>query len=140
MEEPFDHFVLAQEPIYDLVRAELQAGKKKSHWMWFIFPQITGLGRSPLAQQFAPASIQQANEYLHDPILGPRLIKCARLLLEHTDTTATQILGNPDDVKLQSSMTLFALCDREETVFNEVLDAFYGGQRCRHTSSFGNPG
>ena len=140
MEDAFDHFVLAQEPIYDRVLAELQAGRKASHWMWFIFPQITGLGRSPLAQQFALASIQQANEYLNDPILGPRLIKCARLLLGHTDKTATQILGNPDDVKLQSSMTLFALCDREETVFNEVLDAFYGGQRCSHTSSVGNAG
>ena len=140
MEDAFDHFVLAQEPIYDRVLAELQAGRKASHWMWFIFPQITGLGRSPLAQQFAIASIQQANEYLNDPILGPRLIECARLLLEHTDKTATQILGNPDDVKLQSSMTLFALCDHEETVFNEVLDAFYGGQRCRHTTSFGNLG
>ena len=140
MEDAFDHFVLAQEPIYDRVRAELQAGRKASHWMWFIFPQITGLGRSPLAQQFALASIQQANEYLNHPILGPRLIECARLLLGHTDKTATQILGNPDDVKLQSSMTLFALCDREETVFNEVLDAFYGGQRCSHTSSVGNAG
>ena len=140
MEDALDHFVLAQEPIYDRVLAELQAGRKASHWMWFIFPQITGLGRSPLAQQFALTSIQQANEYLNHPILGPRLIKCARLLLEHTDKTATQILGNPDDVKLQSSMTLFALCDHEETVFNEVLDAFYGGQRCRHTTSFGNLG
>ena len=138
MEDAFDHFVLAQEPIYDRVLAELQAGRKASHWMWFIFPQITGLGRSPLAQQFALASIQQANEYLNDPILGPRLIKCARLLLEHTDKTATQILGNPDDVKLQSSMTLFALCDREETVFNEVLDALYGGQWCSRT--VGNAG
>ena len=140
MEDALDHFVLAQEPIFDSVLAELQAGRKASHWMWFIFPQITGLGSSPLAQQFALASIQQANEYLNHPILGPRLIKCARLLLEHTDKTATQILGNPDDVKLQSSMTLFALCDREETVFNEVLDAFYGGQRCSHTSSVGNAG
>ena len=138
MEGQFDHFILAQEPIYDSVLAELQAGKKKSHWMWFIFPQIAGLGRSPLAQQFALASIQQANDYLHHPILGPRLIECARLMLEHTDKTATQILGNPDDVKLQSSMTLFALCNHENDVFSEVLDAFYGGQQCSHTASFGS--
>jgi uncharacterized protein (DUF1810 family) len=98
-----------------------------------------GLGRSPLAQRFAPASIQQATEYLHHPILGPRLIECALLILGHTDKTATQILGTPDDVKLQSSMTLFALCDHEEPLFNEVLDAFHWGQRYRHTSSFGNP-
>ena len=138
MEGQFDHFILAQEPIYDSVLTELQAGKKKSHWMWFIFPQIAGLGRSPLAQQFALASIQQANDYLHHPILGPRLIECARLMLGHTDKTATQILGTPDNLKLQSSMTLFALCNHENEVFSEVLDAFYGGQQCSHTPSFGS--
>ena len=138
MEGQFDHFVLAQEPIYDRVLAELQAGRKASHWMWFIFPQIAGLGRSPMAQRFALASIQQATEYLHHPILGPRLIECARLMLGHTDKTATQILGTPDNLKLQSSMTLFALCNHENEVFSEVLDAFYGGQQCSHTASFGS--
>jgi len=138
MEGQFDHFILAQEPIYDSVLTELQAGKKKSHWMWFIFPQIAGLGRSPLAQRFALASIQQATEYLHHPILGPRLIECARLMLGHTDKTATQILGTPDNLKLQSSMTLFALCNHENEVFSEVLDAFYGDQQCSHTASFGS--
>ena len=136
MEEPFNHFVLAQEPIYDHVCAELQAGRKASHWMWFIFPQIAGLGRSPMAQRFALASIQQASEYLQHPILGPRLIECTRLMLGNTDSTATQILGTPDDLKLKSSMTLFALCNHENDVFTEVLDAFYGGQRCSHTASF----
>ena len=138
MEGQFDHFILAQEPIYDSVLTELQAGKKKSHWMWFIFPQIAGLGRSPMAQRFALASIQQANEYLQHPVLGPRLIECTRLMLGHTDKTATQILGTPDDLKLKSSMTLFSLCNHENDVFTEVLDAFYGGQQCSHTASFGS--
>ena len=137
MEGQFDHFILAQEPIYDSVLAELQAGKKESHWMWFIFPQIAGLGSSPMAQRFALASIQQATEYLHHPILGPRLIECARLMLGHTDKTATQILGTPDNLKLQSSMTLFALCNHENEVFSEVLHAFYGGQRCARTLKMG---
>ena len=140
MKGQFTRFVQAQDDVYKEVTSELKAGKKKEHWMWFIFPQIQGLGTSPNAQYYALDSVQQAREYLHHPILGPRLVECARLMLGHTDKTATQILGTPDDVKLKSSMTLFALCGHEETVFNEVLDAFYGGQRCRRTTSFGNLG
>ena len=136
MPSPFDHYLEAQKHTFNAVTSELQTGKKASHWMWFIFPQIKGLGRSPISQRFALESIQQANDYLHHPILGPRLIKCARLMLGHTDKSATLILGTPDDLKLKSSMTLFALCDHEETVFYEVLDAFYGGQRCKYTASF----
>ena len=135
MEDMFDHFVLAQEPIYDHVRLELKAGRKASHWMWFIFPQIQGLGRSPMAERYALNSIQEASDYLAHPILGSRLLECTQLLLEHGDKTARDMLGTPDDLKLKSSMTLFD-CVSNVPCFSDVLDQFFEGKRCEHTLSF----
>ena len=128
MKDKFSHFVLAQEPIHDRVRAELKAGRKRSHWMWFIFPQIQGLGHSPMAQQFALDSIQEASDYLAHSILGPRLLECTQLLLEHGDKTARDMLGWPDDLKLKSSMTLFD-CVSSAPCFSQVLQQFFDGER-----------
>lgn len=135
MEDMFDHFVLAQEPIYDRVRAELKAGRKESHWMWFIFPQIRGLGSSPMAERFALDSIQSAAAYLAHPLLGARIVECTQLLLEHGDKSARDMLGTPDDLKLKSSMTLFD-CASQVPCFSDVLDQFFDGERCQHTLSF----
>src|SRR4051794_19669738 len=99
-------FVTAQEPVYDQALAELNAARKTSHWMWFIFPQLAGLGHSPTAQHYAIKSREEAQAYLTHPTLGPRLIECANALLPHQNKSATQILGTPDDLKLNSSATL----------------------------------
>src|SRR5690606_539430 len=101
-------FVDAQHPLYARALAELQAGYKQSHWMWFVFPQIAGLGHSAMAQRYAIADRDEALAYLRHTLLGPRLDECARALLPHRERTARQILGSPDDLKLRSSMTLFA--------------------------------
>jgi len=127
------HFVDAQYPLYARALAELRAGHKQSHWMWFVFPQIAGLGRSAMAQRYAIAGREEARAYLQHPLLGPRLEECAQALLQHTDRTPRQILGSPDDLKLRSSMTLFAAVAPERTVFQQVLDAFYGGEADRET-------
>jgi len=127
------HFVDAQYPLYARALAELRAGHKQSHWMWFVFPQIAGLGRSAMAQRYAIAGREEARAYLQHPLLGPRLEECAQALLQHTDRTPRQILGSPDDLKLRSSMTLFAVVAPERTVFQQVLDAFYGGEADRET-------
>src|SRR5690606_36748191 len=110
MPEPYDlqRFVDAQQSIYPQALAELRAGYKQSHWMWFVFPQIAGLGHSSMAQRYAIADLHEAQAYLQHPLLGPRLEECAQALLQHPDRTARQILGSPDDMKLRSSMTLFA--------------------------------
>jgi uncharacterized protein (DUF1810 family) len=97
--------------------------------MWFVFPQIAGLGSSPTSQHYALASLAEARAYLDHPVLGARLVECARAVLSHPDLTARQIMGNPDDLKLRSSMTLFALADDSEPVFQEVLDTFFAGER-----------
>lgn len=126
-------FVDAQHPLYARALAELRAGYKQSHWMWFVFPQIAGLGHSAMAQRYAIADRDEARAYLRHPLLGPRLDECARALLPHRERTARQILGSPDDLKLRSSMTLFAAVAPERTVFQQVLDAFYGGEADRET-------
>ena len=127
--DPFDldRFVTAQEPVYATVVAELRAGAKRGHWIWFIFPQMRGLGRSATAHRFGITSRDEAAAYLAHPVLGPRLRECAALLCEHADRSATQILGHPDDMKVCSSMTLFAHAGHD-AVFRDVLDAFYGGR------------
>jgi uncharacterized protein (DUF1810 family) len=121
-------FVSAQHEVYEQALAELRAGSKRSHWMWFVFPQIAGLGRTATAQRYAVADLAEARAYLAHPVLGPRLTECARALLEVPDRTATQILGTPDDLKLRSSMTLFAHAADDPAVFRAVLDRFYGGE------------
>jgi uncharacterized protein (DUF1810 family) len=120
-------FVDAQAPVYDTVRAELAAGRKRSHWMWFVFPQLKQLGRSSMAVHFGLAGRQEAVAYLEHPLLGPRLRDCAGLVLAVQDKTAHEIFGSPDDLKLRSCMTLFAAVAPGEQVFQAVLDRCYGG-------------
>ncbi len=128
-DDPFDlgRFVTAQDPIYATVLAELRAGAKRTHWIWFIFPQVRGLGRSATAQRYAISTLDEARAYLGHPVLGARLRECAGLLVVHAGRSATEILGHPDDLKVRSSMTLFARAG-QETVFGDVLEAFYDGQ------------
>src|ERR1700761_5874520 len=116
MADPFDlqRFVDAQAPVYDAVRRELKAGRKQSHWMWFIFPQIAGLGQSPMSIRFAIASLDEAKAYLAHSILGPRLRECAQLTFEVQSKTAREIFGSIDAVKFRSSMTLFARAAPDE--------------------------
>jgi uncharacterized protein (DUF1810 family) len=121
-------FVAAQAGVYDQALAELRAGRKRSHWMWFVFPQIAGLGSSPTAQRYAIGSLDEARAYLADSVLGPRLIECASALPAVEGRTAEEILGYPDDLKLRSSMTLFARAAPEVPVFQEVLDRYYDGK------------
>jgi len=123
-------FVAAQDQdgTYERALAELRAGRKASHWIWFVFPQIAGLGRSPMAQEYAIASLAEARAYLDHPLLGSRLRECAAALLPHAGTPAAAILGGIDATKLRSSMTLFARAAPEEPLFGEVLDAFYDGE------------
>lgn len=118
-------FLQAQDPVYAQVLIELHAGKKTSHWMWFIFPQLKELGRSSTAHFYGIASGAQAQEYAQHPILGMRLKQCSQILLEHRHKTAHEIFGSPDDMKLRSCMTLFALAAPGERVFIDVLEAFY---------------
>ncbi len=121
-------FVNAQEGVYEQALEELNAGNKRSHWMWFIFPQIAGLGRTATAQRYAIADLDEARAYLAHPVLGPRLAECARALLSVQGRSATQILGTPDDLKLVSSMSLFAHAAGDPAVFRAVLDRYYGGE------------
>lgn len=124
-------FLEAQVPIYTQVMAELAAGHKHSHWMWFIFPQLKSLGRSATAQHFGLADMTEALEYLRHPVLGHRLRECAALVLATpgTQTTAHDIFGSPDDLKLRSCMTLFEAAAPEEPIFAQVLERFYDGKR-----------
>ncbi|WP_067499764.1 DUF1810 domain-containing protein [Actinoplanes sp. TFC3] len=121
-------FRQAQEPIYDRALAELRAGAKRSHWMWFVFPQIAGLGSSPTAVRYAIADLDEARAYLGDPLLGARLIECAQALVALDGRTADQIFGYPDTFKLRSSMTLFAAAATDPAPFQAVLDTYYDGK------------
>ena len=120
-------FVEAQNPILMQVLAELRAGRKSSHWMWFVFPQIAGLGSSPMAQKFAITCLAEAKAYLQHPVLGPRLLKCCQLINEVEDRSINQILGSPDDAKFRSSMTLFAQAEPENQIFNSSLRKYFNG-------------
>lgn len=129
-----DHFVDAQTGVYETALAELQAGHKRTHWMWFVFPQIQGLGHSQTARLYAIADATEARAYLAHPILGRRLCECVKMVLNTDGRSANDIFGFPDDLKLKSSMTLFALASSEEdSVFAEVLGKFYEGERCKFT-------
>ncbi|WP_134739026.1 DUF1810 domain-containing protein [Nocardioides sp. 503] len=131
-DDPFrlERFVEAQSNgVHAQALAELRAGRKRSHWMWFVFPQVAGLGLSPTSQRYAVGSLDEARAYLDHPVLGPRLVECATAALSHSDLSAHQIMGSPDDAKLRSSMTLFALATGAEPVFQQVLDAFFAGER-----------
>jgi uncharacterized protein (DUF1810 family) len=128
--DPFDlqRFVDAQKLCSDDVRSELRDGKKRGHWMWFIFPQIKGLGHSPIAQQFAISSLEEAAAYLQHPILGPRPCECTRLVNSVEGRSIEQIFGNPDDLKFRSSMTLFAHATQDNQVFIDALQKYCGGK------------
>jgi len=131
MSDPFDleRFVRAQAPVIDAVRRELRSGRKTSHWMWFVFPQIAGLGRSAMAQRFAIASREEAIAYLAHPVLGARLVECTRLVNEAEGRSAHAIFGSPDDLKFRSSMTLFAEIAEDPRLFREALVKYYDGER-----------
>jgi uncharacterized protein (DUF1810 family) len=125
------HFAEAQAPVLDQVAAELNAGTKRTHWMWFIFPQIAGLGHSAMAQRYAISNLGQARRYLADPVLGERLRRHVRLMLDHKGKSALEILGSPDDLKFRSSLTLFRAAASEESdrsLFAKALDQFYDGR------------
>ena len=129
MAEPFDaeRFLRAQAPIWEAARAELRAGRKRSHWMWFVFPQLRGLGRSETAAFYGLGGSEDAAAYLAHPVLGARLAEAARLMLAHAGTPADAILGPVDALKLRSSMTLFAAVPGAPEVFGRVLGAFFEG-------------
>lgn len=129
-DDPYDleRFVAAQDREYAAVLTELRAGAKRTHWIWFVFPQLRGLGRSATAHRYGIASVDEAKAYLAHPVLGPRLRECAEVLMTHQGRSATEILGHPDDLKVRSSMTLFARACDDDTVFRAVLDAFYDGE------------
>src|SRR6185312_787102 len=128
--DPFDlqRFVDAQARVYDTVLGELRDGRKRSHWMWFVFPQLRGLGNSPTAVRFAISSIDEARAYLAHELLGPRLRECAGLVAQIEGRAAEEIFGWPDDMKLRSSMTLFAHASDDNADFIAVLQKFYGGE------------
>jgi len=130
MSDPYDlqRFVDAQNPVYDRVRAELQEGRKRSHWMWFIFPQIAGLGSSPLTRRFAISSLSEAAAFLEHPILGPRLAECTRLVNLIEGRSIEQIFGRPDDLKFRSSITLFARASADNQVFVDALQKHFDGE------------
>jgi uncharacterized protein (DUF1810 family) len=126
--DPFDlqRFVTAQEPVYERVLAELRAGKKQSHWMWFVFPQIEGLGSSAMSQRYAIKSGAEAAAYVEHPVLGPRLRECTRLVTTVDGSKIEDIFGSPDDMKFQSSMTLFSLATLDNRDFSDALHKFFG--------------
>jgi uncharacterized protein (DUF1810 family) len=126
-----ERFVEAQSGTYRTALAELTAGAKRTHWMWFIFPQIAGLGSSPAAQRYAIRDLDEARAYLAHPVLGPRLLEASRALLGVEGRSAGEILGHPDDLKLRSSMTLFARAAEDPAVFEAVLEKYYDGPDSR---------
>jgi len=120
-----DRFLTAQHDTYASAIQEIRDGRKQGHWMWFIFPQIKGLGHSPTAQFYAINNLNEAAAYLAHQILGPRLIECCEDLLIHSERSANQILGSPDDLKLRSCVTLFARIHPENPIFHRILTTFY---------------
>jgi uncharacterized protein (DUF1810 family) len=129
MTDPFDldRFVRAQNPVFRAVQAELSRGRKQGHWMWFIFPQVAGLGLSTMSQRYAIGSRAEAKAYLAHPVLGPRLIECTRLVLAVEGRTINAILGAPDDAKFRSSMTLFGEVS-DEPSFDQALGKYFAGE------------
>ena len=133
--DPLDRFVQAQDPIVAEIRRELADGRKRTHWMWFVFPQLAGLSNSPTARHYALASLAEAKAYLSHPILGPRLIECAALVNHVDGRSVHTIFGSPDDLKFHSSMTLFAAAAPDEPVFREALDKYFASAGDPRTTS-----
>ena len=136
MDDPFDlqRFVDAQEPVFEQVCKELRAGEKRTHWRWFVFPQIHGLGYSAMAQRYALTSREEASAYLMHPLLGVRLRDCTRLVNDVQGRSIRQIFGSPDDMKFHSSMTLFAHATQDNSIFVDALHRYFGGEFDRATS------
>ncbi|WP_338799214.1 DUF1810 domain-containing protein [Acidovorax sp. DW039] len=123
-----DRFLQAQEPVWSRVQNELKSGKKRTHWMWFVFPQFKGLGRSETAARYAIQSVAEGKAYLSHPVLGSRLRECCHTLAGLESTSALDVFGTPDDLKLHSCMTLFSVVSNNEPVFQAVLDKFFDGR------------
>ena len=122
-----DRFVIAQAPVIGAVLDELRAGRKQTHWMWFVFPQLTALGRSPTAKRYGLADVGEARDYMAHPLLGPRLLICTRLVNAAAGKSAHEIFGAPDDLKFRSCVTLFHHAAPDEGAFAEALQRYYGG-------------
>jgi len=135
--DPYDltRFVLGQELNYEDALSEIRNGRKRSHWMWYIFPQYQGLGSSPTSRRYAIKSMAEASAYLQHPILGPRLLECAEAALGVTGRSAHELFGSPDDMKLQSCATLFASVSPPESVFERLLKKYFDGTRDEKTLS-----
>lgn len=140
MGNDLDRFIAAQQQDYDQALSEIRSGRKRTHWIWYIFPQIEGLGFSTNAVYYAIRDLQEAAAYLKHPVLGPRLIEISKALLPLSSSNATQVMGSPDDIKLRSSMTLFALVPGTDPVFGEVLTKFFDGKRDDRTVAIVNRG
>jgi len=128
-------FVSAQEDVYDSALAEIRGGRKRTHWMWFVFPQLRGLGSSPIAKQYAIRTAAEARAYLTHPLLGPRLVECCEALLRVNGGSANDIFGSPDDLKLRSCATLFASVSEPGSIFERVLEKFYAGASDKKTEA-----
>jgi uncharacterized protein (DUF1810 family) len=129
MDNSLKRFTDAQENSYSMALSEIQQGRKQSHWMWFIFPQVAGLGFSETSRYYAIKDLQEADEFLKHPVLGSRLINISRELLKLKTTDAHSVFGNPDDLKLKSSMTLFSMLPGTDPVFQLVLEKFFNGEK-----------
>lgn len=138
VDDPYDlqRFVTAQSGLYEIALEELRRGAKRSHWIWFIFPQIAGLGRSAMASRYAIKSQAEAKAYLAHSVLGSRLLECTRALLAVKGRTAEEVMGSPDDLKLRSSMTLFAAIAADASLFRAVLDRYFSGEADLRTLEF----
>jgi uncharacterized protein (DUF1810 family) len=134
-DDPFElsRFLDAQDGEYSGILAEIQSGRKRSHWMWYVFPQIDGLAFSSTSQRFAIKSIDEAQAYLKHPILGARLLECAKAVVEIEGRSVAEIFGSPDDLKLRSSATLFAAVSEAGSVFERILEKYYHGERDERT-------
>ncbi|HEU0137818.1 MAG TPA: DUF1810 domain-containing protein [Flavobacterium sp.] len=127
MTDALQRFVEAQQHTYDLALREIRHGRKHSHWMWFIFPQLQGLGRSTMAEHYGIKDLKEASRYIDHDVLGPRLIQISKALLETNHLSASEIFGSPDDMKLHSCMTLFAAVPNSDIVFQRLLDKYFNG-------------
>ena len=130
-DDPYDlaRFLAAQAPAYDRALGELRAGRKRTHWIWYVFPQIAGLGSSPTAQRFAIRSLEEAGAYARHPVLGPRLRNAVAAVMTHEGKDPNAIFGSPDDLKFRSCLTLFERASDDPAPFARALEAFYGGDR-----------
>ena len=130
-----DRFVAAQAPVIEQVKRELRAGEKRGHWMWFVFPQLAGLGSSAMARRYAISSLDEARAYLRHPVLGPRMVECTGIVNAVQGRTARAIFGSPDDLKFRSSVTLFGRADPAEPAFRAALERYFGGAEDPRTAA-----